>query len=316
MIKSYDDIINEYYYIRQANLQKMQEKKEAVYLEHPLLQEIDKSIIDLYIKKMNGDLDGINGTFENALSALQDKKKKYLVEHYIKGDYLEPIYTCEKCKDTGYIDGKKCSCLIQKEIDAFDEISGFSKFIKTDNFEKINMNYYNQDVPSVDEKRTYKEYMSDTIAHMKEKINNIDVEPYNVLLIGACGTGKTYLAHAIGAEFLKKHKSVLCLNVNDYIASLMPDYDGVSFKTYATVCDLLLLDDLGTENTTDFVRTELYYIIDKRINIGKSTVITTNYTPKAIGDLYMEAMVSRLNLYTKYWLKGNDLRRIKNGSNK
>ena len=57
---------------------------------------------------------------------------------------------------------------------------------------------------------------------MKDSIGNIDNKPYNAIFIGATGTGKTFLSHAIGAEVLKKNKSVLYLNINEYLNSLKP----------------------------------------------------------------------------------------------
>ena len=191
---------------------------------------------------------------------MNDKKLSYLKEHNIDIGYLEPIYTCDKCKDIGYVDGKKCSCYIRKEIELFDNISHFSKYIENDNFSNMNIDYYNQGIMAIGNKRMYFDYMKDAIKHMKEKINNIDSEPYNAIFVGPTGTGKTYLSRCIGAELIKKNKSVLYVNVNEYINSLKPDYEGVPLENYAIICDMFIIDDLGTENSTDFSLTKLNYI--------------------------------------------------------
>ena len=310
MYKDYEDIKNEYYYIRQNNLLKYEEKKEKIYNEHPLLREFDYNIITLFAKKASNlkDKDS-DEDFEKAIAALKVERKKYLNSNGIKDDYLDVKYTCEKCKDTGFIDGKKCSCLVAKEIAAFSEISDFTNIAKKDNFEKLDLTYYSNTEIAADG-RNYNEYMKSIILEMRQKASALNKSPYNALFIGPTGTGKTFLTHCIGAEALKINKSVLCLNINEYVNSLMPN--AISFEPYAVSCDLFILDDLGTENTSDFINSKLYYIIDKRLNTDKSTIITTNLSADELGEKYLSSIVSRLlNTYTLYNLQGEDLRRVR-----
>lgn len=304
MISNYEDIKNEYGYIRHQNLLKYEEKKEKVYAENPELKDMDFEIISAYVKKAKGEKVDID--------ILRDKRAKYLETHKIPDDYQEVVYTCDKCKDTGFVDGKKCSCYVAKEIECFDKISHFREYIKDDNFANLDEKLYNQDVPM--KEGTYKEYMKRVLLHIKEQISHIDEKPYNAIFIGAAGTGKTFLARCIGAELLKKNKSVLYVNVNEYLNSLKPDYDGESLERYAISADLFILDDLGTESVTEFSNSKLNYIIDKRIEDEKSTIITTNHVPTELKQKYLDSMVSRMMcMYTRYILKGDDLRRIKYG---
>lgn len=304
MISNYEDIKNEYGYIRHQNLLKYEEKKAKVYEENPELRDIDYEIISSYVKKANG---------ENVdIDTLKDRRDKYLKAHKILDDYLEVKYTCDKCKDTGFVDGKKCSCYVEKEIECFDKISHFREYIKNDNFTNLDDRYYNQDIPM--KEGTYREYMKRVVLHIKEQIAHIDEKGYNAIFIGAAGTGKTFLARCIGAEFLKKNKSVLYVNVNEYLNSLKPDYDGEPLERYAVSADLFILDDLGTESVTEFSNSKLNYIIDKRLSDGKSTIVTTNHIPTELKQKYLDSMVSRMMcMYTRYTLKGDDLRRIKYG---
>ena len=231
-------------------------------------------------------------------------RNQYLKDNGIEDNYREVQYTCNKCKDTGYVDGKKCSCFIEKEIELYDNISNFRKYIVNDNFSKLDMAYYNQG-------DAYYKYMKTEIEYMKKAISEMDDKPFNILFTGTPGTGKTFLARSIGAEVLKLKKSVLYLNATEYVDSLKPDYDGMPLKRYAVSADLFILDDLGTEYSSDFSKTELNYIIDKRLNDQKSTIITSNLIDDELKNRYLAPMCSRLNnLYHNVGLFGEDLRRF------
>lgn len=313
MIKSYDDIKREYEYIRQGDYLRYDNKKEEIYNKNPKLKELDLDIIKLYTKIGVARIDKKPiGELEKQLENLQSERNTYLKEHGINDDYKELEYVCDKCKDTGYVDGHKCSCFVQKEIELFDNISHFKNYIKDDNFDKLDMSFYNQSGLEYNG-TTYKQLMETLIKKFKDQVENMSKNPFSLLLIGPTGTGKTFLARCMGAEALKKNKSVLYTNVNEYLNSLKPDYEGEPLKYYAVACDLFILDDLGTERITEYTNTELNYIIDKRLNDKKSTIITTNLMPDQIEVSYLGSTYSRLvNAYDNEYLYGDDLRRLKN----
>lgn len=313
-IKNYDDIKREYELIRQLNLNKYLTRKEKVYKDNPELKKLDDEILSEYVKLIKEISDDKKeSSFTNGIDTLKNKKNKYLEEKGIDANYLDMIYTCDKCKDTGFVDGKKCKCYIQKEIKMFDKISHFSEYVKEDNFANMNVKLYNQDIIMADGKTKYKDYMKRVLEHIADTLKNIDKESYNALFVGATGTGKTFLSRCIGAEYMKRNKTVLYINVNEYLDSLKPD--GESLEKYAIICDLFILDDLGTENVSDFVDSKLNYIIDKRIQDKKSTIISTNLMPDEMKKRYLNSMISRImNVYTKINFYGEDLRREKNGN--
>ena len=315
MYNSYDDIKREYEYIRQADQLRYDEKKELIYSQNPELKKMDLAIIKSYLNIGTARIDKQPiDKLEKELDDLKKIREKYLKEHNINDDYKELKYVCDKCKDTGYVNGHKCSCFVQKEIELFDNISHFSKYIKDDNFENLDLSFYNQSGIVVGDK-TYKEYMKEYVEEFKEMVANMDKKPFSLLLIGATGTGKTFIARCMGAMALKNNKSVLYVNVNEYLNSLKPDYEGEPLKYYAVNCDLFILDDLGTERITDYTNTEINYIIDKRLNDKKSTIITTNLVPDQIAEEYLGSTHSRLeNAFYNCYLAGDDLRRLKNVS--
>lgn len=310
MYKSLDDIKTEYDRIRQANEIKCSERKALIYKEHPKLKEYDGEIFSLFVKlvrsgQSNGALNETESDIEKEIENVRNERNKYLKDNGIEDNYREVQYTCNKCKDTGFVNGRKCSCFIEKEIELFDNISNFKKYIINDNFSKLDMSYYKQG-------DSYFKYMTTEIENIKKAIKEMDTKPFNILFIGPPGTGKTFLARSIGAEVIKLNKSVLYLNAMEYIDSLKPDYDGMPLKKYAINADLFIIDDLGTEYSSEFSKTEINYIIDKRLNDQKSTIITSNLIDVELKARYLAPMCSRLdNLYHAIGLFGDDLRRLK-----
>lgn len=315
MLKTYSDILREYEKIRLDNIFKYDERRDAIYSKNPILKEYDSKLAELRLNILKAKLSGLDiSSIEAEIAKTKTERVKYLKEHDIANDYLNTIYTCKKCKDTGYVNGQKCSCFVQKEIEVFDNISHFKKYIERDNFDNLNMSFYKQRNMNT-EGSSYIDYMTKVIDNLKLGIKNMDKDPYNAMLIGPTGTGKTFLARCVGALAIDNNKSVLYTNVNEYLNSTKPDYDGESLKQYAIDCDLFILDDLGTEKITEYTNSEINYIIDKRLNDRKSTIVTTNYTLEQIKNLYLISTYSRLaNEYISCYLAGEDLRRIKNAN--
>lgn len=312
MYNSYEDIKNEYEKIRQRNSFIVSERRDKVYRDYPELREMDHKIFSIVTDMVKSRDD--NGKADNLMHELERYRAlriDFLKKHGIADNYRETQYTCKKCSDTGFVNGKKCSCYVEKEIEMYDNISNFRKYIVSDNFANLNMDYYRQEGYS----DKYYNYMDRSIEEIKADIDDIDNKPFYYRFTGPPGTGKTFLSRCIGAEVLKHNKSVLYLNVTEYMDSLKPDHEGVSFKKYAILADLFILDDLGTEYSSEFSRTEINYIIDKRLNDRKSMIITSNRMTDELKLRYLASMCSRIdNLFKEYYLSGEDLRRNVNAS--
>ena len=315
LYNNYDDIRREYENIRLKNSLLSDDIRNKIYDENPILKDLDlkimKSYMDIGLNKIDGNA---TSELQTKLDKLIEERNKYISTNNIDPTYRDTKYDCNKCKDTGFIDGKKCSCFIKKEIELFDKISHFKNYIKEDNFDNLDLSFYKQSGLDING-LSYSEYMKNAVNSIKSGIELMDDIPYNIILIGPPGTGKTFLSRCAGAYALEHNKSVLYVNVNEYISSLKPDYAGEPLETYAIAADLFILDDLGTENISDFTNTKLNYIIDKRLNDKKSTIITTNLMLSQIRDNYMSQMYSRIShAYISCYLAGEDLRRIKNAN--
>ena len=315
MYKTLYDIKKEYDDIKLKNAMLYEDRKNDIYKKYPALKKMDEDIRNLYLLKFKNSEDL---KILEKINKLKLEKEDFLKKNNIDENYLEKIYTCKKCKDTGFVDGKKCSCLIEKEILLINSISNYDEISKTDNFSNVNFSYYKQDEKNPYNGASYYEYMVNAIKHMKQNIETIDEKPFNAIIIGPTGSGKTFLARCIGSEFYKKGKSVLYITINDFINSYFNKNDeeeeNIKIEPYALKADLFILDDIGIETTPAFFISSFNNIIDKRLNEKKSTIITTNLNFNELKTRYHENTVSRLyGLYYKYFLLGEDLRRIKNG---
>lgn len=317
MIKSYEDIKLYFDELRIENIEKAFDRKQKVYAAYPELKAIDNEIADNYT---NLNLD--TASIKKKAAELKSKKEKFLKDKKIDPNYEEPIYTCPKCNDTGYVKGRKCSCYRQLEAKIYNNVFDFDKIKNNFSFDKIDFNKYNQSGTKPPSGRDYKEYMIELIKHMKEHLakatdslsdlslesSSKSIEPFNAIFNGQTGVGKTFLAKTIGAEAYRRGMTVLYIKASDYIDSFF-NKDNKNVDELANTVDLLILDDLGKETNSDFSFTRMFNIIDKRLENDKSTIITTNYGFNELREIYDDTIMSRVyNRYFKYRLFGDDLR--------
>ncbi len=212
---------------------------------------------------------------------------------------LRPKYTCTKCKDTGYIEGKvMCDCLIREMSLEFARQNG----IDIDNLPQFNDDYSIFDNP----KKVKLIYDK-----MKKFIEELDTTQYDtVLLFGDTGVGKTYLMQCMmsyAVSMCKQVKFVTAFNFNQdmlkyHCASL--DEKSVIMEDYLNA-EILFIDDLGTENKINNITNEyLYSVINDRLGNHKKTVISTNQDLAQIQDVYGERIFSRL-MHKKQGIKIN-----------
>lgn len=294
--------------------------KRGLHAAHPELKAIDTALaegsLELFTESLKGG-DDLADRFDRIKEkniSLQKKRKKYLEANKLPIDITEPAYACKKCADSGYTDGKMCECLNIRLTTARIECSGIGHLIRTQSFESFNVNYQSANKPAFagikkiyDFCRSYAEAFGDAAG----KRSTAD----SLLLTGKTGLGKTHLSTSIAKRVIERGYEV----VYDTATNIMNDFEQEHFKNgekgmtdkYFN-CDLLIIDDLGTEMQTSFTLSTLYNIINTRINRAKGTIINTNLSQDELRKRYEERITSRLfGEYMPLLFTGADVRMLK-----
>ena len=283
--------------------------KKNVYDENPKLSEIEDEINKVSLKSIKARIfsDDLSRQIEQDKLTLQlDRLSKEYDEQLEKLGLtrkdFEPKYECDKCKDTGYIGNKICSCFKQALINEAYKQSNIFK-IKDENFETFDFGYYS----STNDKQKYgieKSPLENIDAIRKLAYNfshNLDDPAQkNLLFTGSTGLGKTFLANCVAAEAIKQGESVI-YQTAPILLDKMVDYKFKFNKTesereeYEKIfdVDLLILDDLGTEAMNGAKFSELFNILNTRLLKNKKILISTNLTPQEIKREYEERIFSR-----------------------
>lgn len=312
------NILLEYDKIRSSNMQLEVARKEEIYKLSPKIISIDETITNTSLNAIKERLSG-KTIDKKAISynnrKLSEEKKEILLKNGYPSDYLDPIYNCKACKDTGFIDNKKCACLTQRIIDSLYQQANVKELLLTENFSTFSLEYYEKDKNNMD----YSPYenMSNVIAKSKDFINNFDDKKGNILIYGETGLGKTFLTNCIAKELLDRGNTVLYLSANELFTDILSNYimnnkkdeDIASTYNYLYSCELLIIDDLGTELTNSFVQSQLFEIINKRAKSKLSTLISSNLNIKQLRDRYTERIASRIIAdYIVFFIYGDNIR--------
>ena len=313
----YDTIMREYSRRQAQNHRILEEHTAEAYGKIPRLKEIDDEVATLSADKvrrlLNGEEKGTSD-LKAAIQELSDERITLLVANGFPGDYLEMPYTCPDCQDTGYVGTKKCHCFLKAIIDLFYTQSNLKGLLEQENFEHFNFDYYSSNYRDRLSGQNSRELATRAYQECMNFIHNFDTEHGNLLLFGNTGIGKTFLSHCIAKEVMDSLHSVLYLTASEFFDALLEKAltrNDESCLLYEQIhqCDLLIIDDLGTERNTDFVVSQLFVCLNDRILNRKSTIISTNLTLEEIKTNYTERTFSRIsNHYKILRLAGDDIR--------
>ena len=258
---------------------------------------IQKLCLNLSMAALRGitDQNELNNIKEE-ITDLRAKKYEMLVSHGYNPDYLNLHYNCPKCKDTGFIGIDKCSCFKSKLIKLYYKDSDLEEAVKTNNFKNFNINLYSNHKLN-DERYTPRKNIEDILEYITgEYLPNFKNSNTNLLFYGNSGTGKTFLSWCIAKELLDKGFLVVYKTSDDLLRALkdIKFNNDTDLENLLINCDLLIIDDLGSEQITDFSSTELFTLINKKILKNKKMLISTNLSLPLISKRYSERISSRI----------------------
>ena len=301
--KAASDILHE----RRLNAEKAAERrKEEVYERFPRVKELEKQISMGGIKTARAVLAG--GDVKKAVSKLRDQDlamqaevKRILTDNGYPANYFEPKYFCKKCEDKGYYDinGKtvRCSCMKSALVTcACAELNRYAP-LSLSTFESFDLEYYDKSInPKV--KTSPYEHMSKVFRLCQNYADNFSKNSESILMSGETGLGKTHLSLAIANEVIKKGYGVVYASAPPIISKLEKEYfssdkDDSLFSMLAD-CDLLIIDDLGTEFYSQFAASQFYNLFNSRMLSNKPIIINTNLTITELKEKYTDRFVSRI----------------------
>ena len=247
---------------------------------------------------MGADLDEYIKNLAVANLKAQAKRKELLKSAGFPEDYLDIKYTCDICKDTGYNKEFYCQCYRKLIRDVARESLGVNSPLKKCTFDSFRVDRYPDIVDGVIG-INQREHMKNTYEYCKDYAENFTTDSQGLFMYGKTGLGKTHLSLAIANEVINRGYDVYYGSVQSIMDKLEAEHFGRlpredSIKDDILDCDLLIIDDLGTEFSTQFTNAELYNIINSRILASLPTIISTNLSIEEVGERYSQRVASRI----------------------
>ncbi len=309
---------------RQDREDQLENRRREIYARLPRVEEIDRELRRTMARLLSAamrrgeDPGPVLRDLEQGNLALQKERAELLMKHGYPANCLEDRPACEMCGDTGYMEGGMCDCL--RELCRQEQIKALSDLLELgdQNFEGFRLDVYD-DEPWPGQVKTPRENMRQVLqicTGYAEKFGRYGID--NLFLSGDPGLGKTFLSACIARRVSELGFSV----VYDTAVNVFAGFEAKKFahgeeesrqaedqvRRYL-VCDLLILDDLGTELTTPFVQSALYQLINARLTAGKRTIVNSNLSPEELKRRYSAPAVSRLlGEYRCLSFYGTDLR--------
>lgn len=302
-------------------------RKNKVYSRIPEVKEIDDEISKIGLKLAKlillnpHDKETILQETKFQMDRLKNRKEQLLNDFKVPTGYLNIKYDCSICKDSGFLNnGKKCNCFKQEIINQAYNMSNLSRMLNTQNFSTFDASKFSTER---DENLgiSPQENILETLSICEGFVMNFDKDnDENILFYGDTGLGKSFMSNCVAKELLDKGYIVIYQTAFKMF-EIIEDYkfknadDHISKDNYENLfdCDLLIIDDLGTELTNSFTNSELFNILNTRLLAGKKTIISTNLSPIQLGEIYTQRIFSRVfDRFRMIKFIGNDLRWEKN----
>ncbi len=312
----FSDILSDYEKRRRDNILSAMDLRDRLYEKYPEFRQIDDEFADLSFERVclrrDSGFDADETAYLKKHDELIARKKDLFKKYGLEEDCMEVKYDCPACKDTGFIGSDRCECLKKRLTEKLYDQSNIRSILERENFGTYTDAYYNDGE---------KAFMNDLISQIRNFISDFDTTHRNLLFFGDPGSGKTFITNCIAKELLDSGHSVIYFSASqifDLIAAIKfrdsSDYGNFPL-TDIYECDLLVIDDLGTEYVNSFTSQELFNILNKRRLLDRSTIISTNLDMQQLKETYSERSASRIfGYYNLFEFKGRDMRLLMRGA--
>jgi len=293
---------------------------QAAYEQLPRLKEIDIQLRATMARAARAVFAGAaaEGAMEQARQenlALQEERRQLEAAHFAPG-YLDGEPVCKDCGGNGYVGAAMCQCLKKLCIAEQRKELG-AVFGGGESFENFRLDYYSEAIlPRV--QASARSVMEKTLHFCRQYARHFSGEAGNLLLSGGTGLGKTHLALAIGRAVGEQGYTVCYETAASLFSKLekarfYPTDEARAQAERVESCDLLIIDDLGTELPGQFVTAALYALLNQRLMEKKPMVITTNLLIEEAKNRYSPQIASRLQGdFSQLAFVGSDIRILKN----
>ena len=312
-VSQYNSILRQYEEHQTRNRHLHDQRLHHIYETVPGYQALDEAVASTSVaqgkRMLAGDTNAL-AQLKDQLKDLAQKRASLLLENGYPTDFLDPIYDCPDCQDTGYVNGQKCHCFRQAEIALLYEQSNLKRMLEKENFGTLSYSFFQGD-----ELTSYRQ----AVEKCKNFCTNFKTSYQNLFFYGTVGTGKSFLSGCIASELLQTGHSVIYFSASglfDILARYTFDAGAKEalsgFYEDLYNCDLLIIDDLGTEMTNTFVASQLFSCLNERHLRKNATIISTNLSLEELRDRYSDRVFSRITShYDLCKLTGPDIRMCK-----
>lgn len=320
----YHEIMKQYEERQSHNRFQMEQRQDEIRLHVPEYEELRLRMLSLCLERTKasfGNSQHSAAELETQIQDISNKKQKLLVGAGYPPDYLQPLYTCPDCRDTGYIDGKECHCFRATVAEVLYHQSSLRPVLEKENFDTFCPDLYDRNTLDPRLGKSPYQNIMEVLKKCHSFVDHFDMtdfweHPHNLLFVGQTGVGKSFLSHCITKELLQKGHMVLYLSAVE-LSDLFEqnkfgkDIGDSQKEQYHDLfsCDLLVIDDLGTETITSFTVSALLDCINRREAGRHATIISSNYNPFELQKLYSERFSSRIMAnYQLLPIIGEDIR--------
>ena len=246
--------------------------------------------------------------------SVQQKIRELLLENGFNSGCLAPVYTCDKCQDTGIYNNERCSCFMN-EVRRFQcmELNS-SSAMNLCSFDTFDLNFYPETAEGTSGV-SIRRIMENNYLFCQEYARSFRLPQTGILMNGGTGLGKTHLSLAVGKEVIEKGYSVIYGSAPDLLRRVEKEHfrgeDEMDTAQLLYECDLLIIDDLGAEFESKFNDSVIYNLLNTRMNAGRPVIVNTNFQTSEIQKRYGDRITSRLFTMEILTFYGNDIRLMK-----